>query len=195
MPHTPANMSCATTQLPKLSFFCPNVKFHGIIGLSKHYNLWIDPNLGHGKCAIRLIPCEFIAYTTMLDKPWAYVIYPTKQHLYQPAVECTHYPVWGSFNNWNTIQFTNKTTSSEDFDEVHKVLLDCISDNMASFVQLGKCGAINAAYTITMGYYVIKVISEPYTLQEDQTTNGQVINTVEILVKAEYLSIIKAKEN
>ena len=74
----------------------------------------------------------------------------------------------GSFNNWNIIKFTNKTTSSEYFDDVHKVVLDGISDNMSSLLQLGKYGDINSEDTTTIGYYVIKYLSEPYTLQEYQ---------------------------
>ena len=70
----------------------------------------------------------------MLDTPRAYDIEPTKQPLYQPVVECTYWPVLGSFNNWNIVKITNKITSSEIFDEVHKVVLDGSSDNMASLV-------------------------------------------------------------
>ena len=62
---------------------------------------------------------------------------------------------------------------------------------MASIVQLGKYGAINAANPTKMGYYVIKYLSEPYTLQEDQTIYGQLSKAVDILVKSEYLSITK----
>ena len=47
-----------------------------------------------------------------------------------------------------------------------KVLIDGISDNMAPLAQLGKYGAINAVDPTTMIYYVIKYLSEPYTLQE-----------------------------
>ena len=72
----------------------------------------------------------------------------------------------GSFKNWNVIISTNKETSIEDSDVVHKVVLYGISENMASLIQLGKHGAINAADTNTMGYYVVKYLSEPYTLQE-----------------------------
>ena len=70
----------------------------------------------------------------------------------------------GSSNNCNTIQFTNKKTSSEDFYEVHKVVLAGISGNMVSLVQLGTCGDINAVDPIKMVYYVIKYLSESYTL-------------------------------
>ena len=56
----------------------------------------------------------------------------------------------GSFNNWNIIKFRNKTTPSEQFDEIHKVVIDGISDNMASLIHLGKYGAINTANTTTI---------------------------------------------
>ena len=62
----------------------------------------------------------------------------------------------GYFSNWNIIPFTNKTTSIEDFDAVHKVVRDGTGENMASLVQLGKYGATNEAYPNKMGYYVIK---------------------------------------
>ena len=75
----------------------------------------------------------------------------------------------GPLNNWNIILFTNKTKSSEYFYAVHKVVLDGISDNMASLVQLGLYVAINAEDPTSMGYYVINYLSEPYGLQEDQT--------------------------
>ena len=63
----------------------------------------------------------------------------------------------GYFNNWNIIKFENKTTSSEDFDEVNKVARDGISANMASLTQTGKYGYINESDTTTLGYYIRKV--------------------------------------
>ena len=62
-------------------------------------------------------------------------------------------------------------------------MLDGISDNMASIVQLGKYGAINAADLTTMVYYVIKYLSGPYTLHEYQTTHGQVSKASELVPK------------
>ena len=57
-----------------------------------------------------------------------------------------------TFNNWNIINFTNKTTSSEDLDDIHNVVLDDIRDNMASLMQPGKYGAINTDDPKTVGY-------------------------------------------
>ena len=72
----------------------------------------------------------------------------------------------GSFNNRNIIQFTNKTTSIQDFDAVHKLMIDCISENMSALVQLGKYFDINAVDPTTMECYVIKYLSGSYTLKE-----------------------------
>ena len=47
---------------------------------------------------------------------------------------------------------------------------------MDALVQTGKDGAINTIYTTKIGYYVIKFISEAYTLQEE-TTSGRKIST------------------
>ena len=46
-----------------------------------------------------------------------------------------------------------------------------------------------------MGYYVIKYLSEPYTLQYKQTTYGQLNKAGELVVKAKNLRIMKTKTN
>ena len=88
-----------------------------------------------GLCAIRRIPCACVACTSMLDKPWIFGISSEKQEHYKPVTKCNYWPVLGSFNNWNIIQLSPKSTSSDIFDEIHQVVLDVISDNMASLVE------------------------------------------------------------
>ena len=105
-----------------------------MIGLSKHYHLRLDPKLGHGKCAIKLIPCARIARKTMLDNTWSYNVEPNNHPCYQTVVDYTYWPMLGSFNNWDIIQFTNKTTPIEEFYAVHKVAIYGMSENMASLV-------------------------------------------------------------
>ena len=109
----------------------------------------------------------------MLENTWAYVVETNKQLSYQPVVEFAYYPVLGSFNNWNTICFTNKIAILKDFDTVHKVVLEGISDNNSSLVQLGKYCAINVADATKMGYYIISDLSEPYKLQDKKPHKGK----------------------
>ena len=92
------------------------------------------------------------------------------------------------------IQFTNKTTTNEDFYAAHKVVLYSISDNMYVLAQNGKYGAINTADPTTMVYYGFKLLSEPYTLQYEKAVDKPVIKASELIVNAEYMSIMKANK-
>ena len=76
---------------------------------------------------------------------------------------------------------------------MNKVVLDGISYNMTSLVQLGKYGAINAVDLTTTRYYLIKYLSEPYTLQEDQAIYGKLSKESELVAKVEYFSILNKK--
>ena len=60
---------------------------------------------------------------------------------------------------------SSKSTSSDIFYEINQVVLDVISDNMASLVESGTYGAISTTYTSTNVFYVIVFTSGAYTLQ------------------------------
>ena len=104
----------------------------------------------------------------MLYKPWIYGIPSTKHTRYQPITNCTYWPVLGSYNNWNIIELTPKSTPFEAFDEINKVVIDGISENMASLVQPGMYGTIDTDDITTNGFYVIKLLSEAYVLEKIQ---------------------------
>ena len=129
--HQDARMYCNTNQFPALPFCGPHSKPHGARGMSKHYNLRFDPKLGNGVCAIRHIPCACVACTSMLDKSWISGIPSDEQERYKPFTKCSYWPVLGSFKNWNIILLSQKSTASDSFDEIHQVVLNGISDNMA----------------------------------------------------------------
>ena len=101
----------------------------------------------------------------------------------------------GSYNNWNNIHMLPKSTPFETFDEIHQVVLDGISDNMALLVQSGKSGIINTVDTITNKCYVIKFISEEYTLQNNTTIYGQIISADELVVKEKYIFSMQENSN
>ena len=120
----------------------------------------------------------------MLDKAWTYGIPLDKQERYKPVTNFIYCTFLGSFNNWNIIQLSQKSTPSDTFDEIHQVVLDGISDNMASSVESGQYGSINTTDTETNGFYVIIFQSESYTLQDNTTMDGQIITAGELVVKA-----------
>ena len=91
----------------------------------------------------------------MLDKPWIRGLTPKQQTRYQTFTDCSYCPVLGSFKKCNTIKFSHKATTGEYIEDIHKVFLDSISYNMASFVQYVKYGAMNTTDTSKMLYYMI----------------------------------------
>ena len=70
-----------------------------------------------------------------------------------------------TYNNCNTINFTNKNTSSEDFDHINNILLDDISDNMVFLVQTVDCSATDTRYLKTTVYADIKFLSNTVILK------------------------------
>ena len=88
-----------------------------------------------------------------------------QQPQYQTVVDCTYWNVLGTFNNWYIIKFTNKTTLSEEFNDIHKVSLYGISYNTEPLVQYVKYFSINTYNLTTIGYYAVKYISGAFKLQ------------------------------
>ena len=113
-----------TNQCTEISFSGPHSKPHGARGLSKYYNLRFYPKVGMGVCKILRIPCACVACTSILDKPWISGIPSYEQERYKLVTKWTYLPVLGSFNNGNMIQLSQKSTSSDTFDEIHQVVLD-----------------------------------------------------------------------
>ena len=111
-----------------------------------------------------------------MEKLCIYVIPSKKQASYKPVTNYTYWPVLVSYNNCNIIHLTPKSIPFEEFDEIPKVVLDEISENMASLVQSGMHGVINTDYTTTNGLYAIQFLSEAYTLKNNTTIDGQVIS-------------------
>ena len=108
---TTVKISCATTQFPAFTFFGLHVKTNGFRGLIKYYHLMLYPKLVNGKCSILWIPCSCVICTNMLYKLWSPGVAHVQKPHYQPVVGCTYWPVLGISNNWNIVQFTNKSSS------------------------------------------------------------------------------------
>ena len=62
---------------------------------------------------------------------------------------------------------------------------------MASSVQSIKYVAINTTDTSAMVYYVIKFVSEPYTLHDNTKCDKQIMSSDELVPQAQYLRCIQ----
>ena len=94
---------------------------------------------------------------------------------------------------WNILQLSYKATSSEEIDKNNQVVVYSISEITVLLVLTGKYGTINTTDTTTMGYYVIKCMSESYILQEETTCDGQISTSGDLVVKPQYMNNIKNK--
>ena len=135
--------------------------------------------------------CMYINDLTNLG----FMVYTQKKWRYQPVADCTYWTFLGPYDNWNIIELTPKSTSFEAFDEIHQVVHDEISDNMASLFQSGMYGAINTDETTKNGFYVIQFISEVYALQKNTIIGGQVISDGELIFKAQYFCSMQENTN
>ena len=77
------------------------------------------------------------------------------------------------------------------FEEIHQVVIDGISDIMDSLIQSIKNGSIDTSDTSKNEYYVIKFISEAYTMQNNTTIGGNIITAGELFVKTQYICSIQ----
>ena len=118
-----------------------------------------------GVCAISRIPCAYDACTSMLVKPWVFGISSDKQERYKPVTNCTYWPLLGAIKNWNIIELSPMSISSDTFNEIHQVVLDRIIDNMDPLVESEKYGVRNKTDKSTNGFYVIMFASGAYTLK------------------------------
>ena len=99
----------------------------------------------------------------------------------------------GSYKNWNIIELSQKSIPLDAFDNINKVVIDGISESMTSLVQSGMYSTINTYDTTKNGFYIIQLIPEAYTLQNNTEIYGQVISAGELFFKAQYIFSMQEK--
>ena len=70
---------------------------------------------------------------------------------------------------------SQNSTLSDTFDEIQQVVLDRMSDNMSSFVESVKYGAIKNTDTTTNAFYVIMLTSEACKVEDNTKIDGKTI--------------------
>ena len=78
---------------------------------------------------------------------------------------------------------------------MHKVVLYGISENVALLVQSCMYSEINTDDTTKNVFYVVQLLSEAYTLQNNTTIYWQVISSGELVVKAQYICSMQGNTN
>jgi hypothetical protein len=82
--------------------------------------------------------------------------------------ECTLWPSYEGANDWMFCQLVPKTEADKKGAwESHNSVLGTMKAPMSLMVREGEMGAIGMADEAALGYYVVKWLSNPYTLQEE----------------------------
>ena len=156
------------TSLLKFTFYGTHNKPNDVRILSKHDHISFNPKPGHGICAIHHISCACIERKYMLEKLGPQVCHHINNHAINLS-KILHVGLYqiilttGTLFNCHIRQHLAKRLKN------HQVVLDIISDNLATLVKTGQYVSITKTYATKKGYYVIKLLSEAYTPQEDTT--------------------------
>jgi hypothetical protein len=164
-------------------------------GCSFHYNFRCDPNLGLGYIATRRIPCCCAACTTQLSIPWD----DTKDKYDQPRyegsnTECDNWPLFGTYNDWRIVYITNKSKQEpnnfdDDLNESKQIAVETLSKHIANTISLDHYGAVGTDDNrIVHGYYLVQWKGLPYSIQQTQQIENDVIEEGEQVCDAVYLN-------
>ena len=83
--------------------------------------------------------------------------------------------------------------SEDDIKNLHNDVLAHIGSNMGSYVSECSFGAVNTNDTRTEGFYIVRFTSFPYTLQDDEYVDNEVLTGGSIVCDAVYYE--PAREN
>ena len=192
--HKDIKMGWCSKHFPNIAVVEGKKKIRGSSTVLSHYHYRADPLLGEGKCAMRRIPCACLECTNQLSKPWIHGVSPSEQPRYSNVVGCKYHSVLGNYNQWIIMDFSRDSDIDDDcFDEIHKILLDSIGTNMAELVEINSYGAININDSKADGFYIVKFVENPHTLQESVVVNSETIEAGSLVCSAHYMSPARGK--
>ena len=79
-------------------------------------------------------------------------------------------------------------TDKECFEEIHKILVQYIGNNMAELVEINCYGAVNTNGSRADGFYVVKFVENHHTLKEEVEVNDKITESGSLMCAAHYMS-------
>ena len=175
--------------IPDYKVVLPKGKFNGI---RAHYNIRTDPDLGVGWAAMRRVACGCGPCKEQLERPWVPLVEPDAQPRYAQNKECAMWHSYEGANDWKCCALVPKTEADEK--EARKSIrsvLHAFEARMSLTVHEGEVGAVGTTDEAANGYYLVKWISEPYTLQADTEGMSGIISAGKMVVDAVYFNRVQ----
>jgi hypothetical protein len=132
-------------------------------------------------------PCK-----DQLQRPWVLRSSITVQPCYVVNKDCKLWPSYEGANDWKIVALMPKTEA--DNKVVHESLrcaLNALVARMSLMMREGHIGAVSMTDEEAMGYYLVKWLSEPYTLQEDTEGMSGMIPIGSMMVGGLYFNRVQ----
>jgi hypothetical protein len=102
------------------------------------------------------------------------------------------WPSYEGANDWKVFQLVPKKRKDEKgARESIKCVLNALEARVLLMMRIGEVGAVGTTDAATMGYYMVKWLSEPYTLQEETVGMASLLGTGKMVTKAVYFNRVK----
>ena len=141
-------------------------------GISSMYNFRCDPDFGIWKAACRRIPCACMTCLELLETPWNKELNDQLQPRYGINERCLYYRNFKGYNNWRVTNLATKSIATENEEAIYEIMLHGIEARMNERILIENFGAMRTDDEATQGYYLVKWITKPYTVQEDIIMKG-----------------------
>jgi hypothetical protein len=180
-----------TDVMPLLDYkvVLPKGHFNGICA---HYNIRTDLDLGMGWAAVRRVACGCGPCKDQLQRLWLLRGSITAQPRYMVNKNCKLWPSYEGANDWKIVALVPKTEADK---KVVRESLRCILNALVACMSLmmrdGHVGAVGTTDEAVMGYYLVKWLSEPYTLQEDTEEMSGMIPFGSMVVDGLYFNRVQ----
>ena len=117
---------------------------------------------------------------------WCFSI---KQPRYAKVGGCVYHSILGDYNKWEIMDFTRDSETDEEcFEEIHKILVQSIGNNMTELVEINWYGVVDTNDSRADGFYVVKFVESPHMLQEEVEVNDEIIESGSLACAAHYMS-------
>jgi hypothetical protein len=128
----------------------------------------MDLDLGMGWAALYWVACSYESCKDQLESPWVPCSCIYAQPRNTQNKECTLWPSYEGANDWKICALVPKMEADK---KGAQESLHCILNAMEACMSLMMCKdevcAVGTVNEMMMGYYIVKWLSEPFTLQVD----------------------------
>ncbi len=103
--------------------------------------------------------------------------------------------MWKSYecaNNWEIFELVTRTEDNEiGVQESNQFLLNAMEVHILLMMHMGDASAVGTMDKAAMGYYIVKWLSKPYTLQVETEGMARMIGTGILMVKGVYYNRVE----